>query len=527
MRLRAHIALLASLGISTGYAQTPYAKIIHPPGVPLYANARNADVFQDGRIAVMGSAELGQTISVYSDSAEFLWSKRIAPASVTESFLPLQVQWMPNGDLLLTGYVLVLPFGRYIGMMRLDATGTVLWTQMFQVSSGGWSTFDHARALVLSSGDIAVVSSLNTSLALSKFDANGSHQWSLTFPNLYVGSSYQYDIVEQMNGDILIRDRSDVIRLDQAGNVLFGHSYEFPGEADLTPQVYLPKACAMSDGGFVLQSIVDYYPTLIRFDSLGAIAWAKKYDYGDFYQPWFQAMEELPGGDLLAFPTSYWNRTIGLRIGPAGDPITISGVGEGFRLWPGSSAQWPQPYAGSSDSLYHFVGSIEQLVNGGFTPAQTLLLCLNEDLIPNCASVLGTFTSTDVVGTPPPADISATQTATCAQWTFAHDLQDIPYSTEDACPLIIGTLDRASLDEPTVFPTQVEAGGAVHIRTAGSLIRANWSLIGLNGNEVATGMLSADDGVVVIPVSATPGIHVLRLLGLNGEPLVSARILIQ
>lgn len=519
--------LLACVTAVTAGAQVPYTKIIQHPGIPLYATVYSTAVSPDGRIAVLGAAQLGQTISVYNDSAVFLWGKRLAPASVTESFIPLQVQWMPNGDILLTGTIQSVLLGGNIGMMRLDASGNVQWTQKFQISSGGWTSFGDARALVLASGELAVLSSFNTSLVLSKFDANGIHLWSQTFPDLYVDFSYQYGIVEQTNGDILIRDGSRVIRSDPSGNVLFGHAYEFTGEVDLTPQVYLPQACPLSDGGFILQSIVDYYPALIRFDSLGAIVWAKKYDYADFYQPWFQSINELPGGDILAFPTSYWNRTIGLRVGPAGDPISISGVGEGFRLWPGDASNWSIPFAGAWDSLYHFVGSVEQLVNGGFTPPQTLLMRVTEDLVPTCVSVLGTFTSVDIVGNPPPTDISATQTVTCAQSSFAHDLQDIPYSTEDACPLIIGTLDRASLDEPTVFPTQVEAGGAVHIRTAGSLIRANWSLIGLNGNEVATGMLSADDGVVVIPVSATPGIHVLRFLGLNGEPLVSARILIQ
>lgn len=215
--------------------QTQYAKLIEHPGNPLYARISGGDVADDGKVVTLGQAELGSTLAVFDSMAVPQWAERFAPASVNVGFLPLQVHWMPNHDILLTGYVDSLPFRRYPAMMRLDPDGNVLWTQAFGIGDGQYAS---SRSIVLDNGDIAFLSIYANRLGLSRFNSTGQHLWSRVFPEVWVDDLTTMALEEFGNGDLLVRYRTVIIRLDQAGSVLYGLSFEVPGTVTWPAQVY-------------------------------------------------------------------------------------------------------------------------------------------------------------------------------------------------------------------------------------------------------------------------------------------------
>ncbi len=525
--MRNNFAVMLCLVGSTLWGQTPYAKIIQHPGNPLYGRTHEADVAANGRIVTLGLTELGMAVAVYNDSTTLLWSKRFAPASVNMTFNPLQVRWMNNDEILITGFVQLLPFGRNIGMLRLSSSGEVLWTRMFRISEN--LLFDGlSRALPLANDEIAVLSFTSTRLTLTRFDAQGEFLWSKSYPQLPHDNTRLVDLLEFPNGDLFIRDEMSVLRLDSAGEVIYSLNYEIPGTVTQSPQVYFPRAALLSDGGFMLQSIVDYYPSLIRCDSTGAIQWAKTYDFGDFYQPWFTRMVELADSTILAFPTSGWNTTIGLHIDPSGDPLSRIGMEANLRLWPGSSAYWPQPFIGEWNGSYHFLGTIQQVVNGGYTPERTVLLRLDDDLLTPCASLVDNFTATDIDSLPTPFSTDSTLIETCEVWTFAYDLESTFYSTTDACPLIVSLPELQHVNMLSVDPTVATAGEPVTIRIDADLGSTRWILIDMSGRSVTNGTLAdAKGGVIITSASCVPGIYSLVVMNRYDIVIGRARILLQ
>ncbi len=524
--MRFPIAVMLCLFSFKLVGQTPYAKVIQHPGNPLYGRTHEADVANDGRIVTLGRTELGMALAVYSDSATLLWSERFSPASVNMTFNPLQVRWMANGDILVTGYVQLLPSGRNIGLMRLDPSGVVLWSKMFRIS-GDMYTDGLSRALPLANDEIAVLSFTYTRLTLSRFDSQGQFLWSKSYPQLPFDHHTLVDLQEFPNGDLFIRDVMSVLRIDNSGTVIYSYNYDIPGTVIQTPQVYFPRATLLSDGGFILQSLVDYYPSLIRCDSAGTIQWAKTYDHGDYYQPWFTRMVELPDSTILAFPTSGWNTTIGLHIDPSGGPLARLGVEGNFRLWPGSSSYWPQPYIGVWNGYYHFLGTIQQVVNGGFTPELTALFRLDDDLLTPCASLVDNFLAADIDSLPTPYPTAFTQIETCDVWAFAYDLDSTFYSTTDACPLILSLKEEEDPGSLSVFPTVITAGETVAISIDAALTATRWLVMDMSGRMVDQGTLaSAMGGPITLSSTCSRGLYSLVVMNGRNTVIGRARLLV-
>ena len=504
-------------------AQFPIAKVLEHPGNPLVGRTVAADVSADGRVVVHAIAELGGTLTVLNDTAGVEWSKRFVPASVDRSFSSFQVKWMPNDDILLAGYVHQLQFDRQVGLVRLNDQGDTLWTRRFRINGNEQNTT--SCVIITSEGGIALLTFAHPETpTLIKLDGSGEVAWARSFPETIPYGGADIDLTECANGDLLVRSDTNIVRVDQQGELMYIQQYAIPGRIWLTPEVYFPRICALADGGFVFQSIVDHYPSLIRCDANGNIIWAKKYEHGDFYKPWFTSMHELENGDILVFPTSGWNRTVALRVDANGIPQQRYGVQEDIKLWPGSSATWVQPYVGTANGRSYFLGGVQQVYSGGFTPSASTLMILDDALAPPCVAVQTTFTATDIVGIPPPAALSTVEEATVESSPFpvAHVPFYLP--TSDACSLLLSAGPSPKADPLSLYPTVLLAGQ--HMNINGRLPEGayGWRIVDLAGRTVHQEVLNgAMEGPFMIPMDLRTGVYLLRVEDRDRQQLASAR----
>ncbi len=264
-----------------------------------------------------------------------------------------QIRQLPDGGFIVAGFLEVNPQTFDAMVMRLDASGRLLWLRQYDP---GFGEDDRAHCITPTSdggflvGGQALLPETefwNYDVYVFKIDADGDLQWRRYFDyaqGYYDNADIAFSVIEVSTGGYLVSGWTHsagwdgwVLRLDDAGGLLWDRAY---GEA-YSDEIL--SAQEVSVGGFVFSGVnasdngdTDFW--LFRTDENGAVLWDRKWGKNTGVQCEDQAnsVRELPdGGFIAAGQTSSY--------GAGGwDQYFVRTDAEG-------NALWTRVYGGTSD----------------------------------------------------------------------------------------------------------------------------------------------------------------------------------
>lgn len=516
--------LLATLGVLSVFAQDTYQRVIIPPGNPEYAQFRFSSVAPDGRVAQLHTAlPNGFLLTLFDDSLQHIWSKKIQPAGNNNSFGVMSMAWAANGDLLLHGVVGYLNGSNY-GFMRIDPLGNVLWTKMYH-SDISWLNV-YGGGIVSASMAGQLLAQLEAGHAVLSLDDMGEMQWTykLAYQDGLPLVSYKA-MKTSGSGSVTMAGSGSywpypvtVVRLAADGSQIWSKNY--PGiEANSEPGLDL-----LADGGCIVTgSATNDLPWAMRLNSAGDVIWMKYYD--EFTVQWagFNQAHELPGGDILLFPKGFLSYSsspfLALRIEADGTPIN-------YATLPPDYLMSNMSMVGVSNEMLHFSADVLVPVDGGYLPAVRVLMRLDETLMPPCGGAIAPATSTDIIPPGPPVDLPLGTTEPVNSWSFAYAISDATFTSFDLCAYVLGEKERFKAASPLlVHPSPALSGQPVIIEHP---VATAIECLSSDGRLVQRVRMANNTSRSSLPTEAlVPGVYLLRALDEDGRMLTSSRLVIQ
>lgn len=197
-------------------------------------------------------------------------------------------------------------FDNFLLLGRIDQIGNIIWVKKFNDSF----TIREANLDIDSTSAIYLTFSASNGIPLRyystihKLDPSGNILWSQSFgDSLNTHASehifYTPDAI-YLAGEIYINGSSDLflIKVDTTGNYIWGYTFN-TGGID-----YLRDALKLNNGDILLSglstdSLNQYYNSLFRINSNGAIVWKKRYHTPTFREFNGQSMCENSDGTII------------------------------------------------------------------------------------------------------------------------------------------------------------------------------------------------------------------------------------
>ncbi len=170
-----------------------------------------SDIMYDnsGNIIITGSAYDSMTASMniktikLNPNLGLIWVKSFDFAGLDDGALSLEVD--NNGNIYLAGFVTNTSMGKDIIVIKYDANGNLMWSEVFDEGTVGDA---YGTKLALnSSNDLYIVgkSVSNSSFILTmKMNSSGQLLWEKQYTALFNSSSYSPDISINSNGDVYV-----------------------------------------------------------------------------------------------------------------------------------------------------------------------------------------------------------------------------------------------------------------------------------------------------------------------------------
>jgi hypothetical protein len=255
--------------------------------------------------------------------------------------------------------------GRNMWVLRLDEAGNVVWDQTY-----GGAEWDYANSIVaLSDGGFAVAGGTDSKGAgyedmwVLRLDEAGNVVWDHTYGGAM--RDMANSIVALADGGFAVAGYTDggvvsnqyvadmwVLRLDEAGNVLWDRTYGGGGLDEANSIV------ALSDGGFAVVGDTDFAAKggldmwVLRLDEAGNVVWDRHYGGGYNYYSTNSIVALADGGFAVAGGTD--------SKGAGKDDMWV------LRLDEAGNVLWDHTYGGVGED---WADSIVALADGGFAVA--------------------------------------------------------------------------------------------------------------------------------------------------------------
>ena len=446
------IYLVHLLAVSSAVAQSPFEKVVVPPGDPALAPYITSAVAPDGKFAFMhGGMPAAKLIAVFNDTLGSMWAHKVMPGSVQTNFQPSRLVWNTDGELTLCGTV---NQGSY-GQMRLSTTGSVLWTRMYHAAdqwlnyySYGFTaaTPDSGTVVLLTKGH-DVFSSSFPHVFLMRLDRSGNVVWSREsqFPSYF----YPFDVQVDAAGNMLILTSATATLVDPAGNQSW--SLAFPGVA-------LNCAGHLSNGDWLIGASTGALPAAMRISTTGTPLWLKRYDFPAGFNAAVKAVDELPSGDLLLFPPSGSTSAFIIRTDPGGNPISFTGFPADYLT---SSIEM----IGEANGMYNFIGDAYIPVDGGYIHVPRFISQTDTIFQFPCGSGTIPLTATALALPVPNPGITLIPDSVHS-WSFAYTESGAiftSYDLRDSITLLFAGMTEPAPEPIRAFPSPVAAGQIVQI----------------------------------------------------------------
>lgn len=216
-----------------------------------------------------------------------LWEKWMSTIPVLDYITDLAET--ADGDYLLMGnYKRPADFDYTVGLVKVDADGSVLWEKEFETLYG-FNYSSTTDILVTANGDILIAGRKQITLGadidvfVKRLDHNGNIIWETLYEDDF--PDIVRKVIELASGDFVIGGLATEItnetiialrKIDASGNEVWYQNYDFGNN-----QLHGLEKTA--DGGFVLAGETEWYSPgwtdfyLMKVDSSGNLLWTKNY----------------------------------------------------------------------------------------------------------------------------------------------------------------------------------------------------------------------------------------------------------
>lgn len=275
-------------------------------------HTQDGNLIMAGRSLSFGVGQYDLYLIKLTQMGDTLWTRTYGNINYDEAF---HVDTTSDGGLIVCGQNSSYDWAGQLFLMKLDASGNVLWDKTYGGAIGdsdrGYAVRETSDGGFIATGSTDSYGSGNSDVYVVKTDAAGNLQWTRSIG----GSSDDVgrDVIQTLTGDYYVVGYTEsygqgfidvfFIKLSTTGLVTWakvygGGSYDFAYTVEQT-----------TDGGFVLGATTDSYgqgnmeAMMIKTDVNGNIQWAKA--YGNSGEDRAQvARQTADGGYIMAGRTN-------------------------------------------------------------------------------------------------------------------------------------------------------------------------------------------------------------------------------
>lgn len=261
-----------------------------------------------GYIVVSNASDFGTSnYYVYVIKTDYtgdtIWTRTIAAASFN---LGLDVRLTNDGGYVISGRTLTGTFEGDILLIKIDATGNVMWTKLYGGAGQdfGWAVEPTNDGGYIVTG-VNYNNSSNGSIVLIKTDALGDTLWTKTYGG--VGEEVAFSVKQTYDGGYVVYGYTTsitpawnnfIMKTDSYGNILWNKTIMHNATSN---PCYLNLT---SDGGFIVTGCrydtTNYQSIyLIKTDSVGNLDWYKTYNTPGIDKAGY-VRQTLDGGYIVA-----------------------------------------------------------------------------------------------------------------------------------------------------------------------------------------------------------------------------------